>query len=218
MALPVKTSRPYDSSARRQGAEHKRQAILDSARTLFLASGYVGTTIAAIAAEAVVSTETIYKTFGSKARLLRDIYNEGLLGVGPVSAEQRSDLLQAEATDGRGLLLALGMFTAEIGPLAAPIRTLIRDAAAQDEQMARLLVEIDQDRYERMLHNARHMVDRNLLATGITAEFAADIMWFYTAPEVCEKLMLGRNWTARELGTFVGKAIGAALLDEGSLD
>ena len=128
-------------------------------------------------------------------------------------AEQRSDLLQAEATDGRELLLALGMFTAEIGPLAAPIRTLIRDAAAHDEQMARLLVEIDHDRYERMLHNARHMVDRNFLASGITPEFAADIMWFYTAPEVCEKLVLGRNWSARELGAFVGKAIVAALLD-----
>ncbi len=213
MALPVNTSRPYNSAGRRHHAEQKRRAVLDSARALFLESGYASTTIAAVAADAAVSTETIYKTFGSKAGLVRGIYNHELLGSGPVPAEQRSDLLQSEATDGRELLLTLGMFTAEIGPLAAPIRMLIRDAAGGDEEMARLLVEIDQDRHDRMLHNARYMVDRKLLAQGITPGFAADVMWFYTAPDVCENLVLGRGWTARELGVFVGKALAAALLD-----
>ena len=213
MALPVKTSRTYDSAGRRQRAQQNRQAILKSARAMFLESGYARTTIAAVAAGAAVSSETIYKSFGSKAGLVRAIYNTGLLGTGAVPAEQRSDLLQAQATDGRELLLALGMFTAEIGPLAAPIQMLIRDAAAGDEEMAHLLVEIDQDRHNRMLHNARTMVDRKLLAYGITPEFAADVMWFYTAPDVCEKLLLDRKWTGRELGVFVGNALAAALLD-----
>ena len=213
MELPVKTSRPYDSAGRRQRAEQNRQAVLESARGLFLESGYARATIAAVAADAAVSTETIYKTFSSKAGLVRAIYNNGLLGSGPVPAEQRSDLLQSQATDGRKLLLALGMFTAEIGPLAVPIRMLIRDAAAGDEEMAHLLVEIDHDRHERMLHNARSMVDHKLLANGITPEFAADIMWFYTSPDVYENLVLGREWTVHELGVFVGDALAAALLD-----
>jgi len=197
MAVPVKTSRPYNSAGRKQRAEQKQQAILNSARSLFPTSGYARTTIAAVAADAGVSAETIYKTFGSKAGLVRDIYNHGLLGSGHVPAEQRSDIMQSGATDGRDLLLALAMFTAEIGPLAAPIRILIWDAAAADEEMARLLVEIDQDRHERMLHNARHLVERELLGEGITAEFAADVMWFYTDPDAYENLVLGRDWTAR---------------------
>lgn len=213
MALPVKPPRPYNSAGRRERAEQNQQAVLESARALFLEYGYARTTIAAVAAAAAVSTETIYKSVGSKAGLVRAIYNRGLLGAGTVPAEQRSDLLQSQATDGRELILALGMFTAEIGPLAAPIRMLIRDAAASDEEMVRLLVEIDHDRHERMLHNARFMVDRNMLADGITPEFAADVMWFYTAPDVYENLVLSRGWSAHAFGVFVGKAVAAALVD-----
>ena len=48
-ADPVKPGRRYDSSRRRRQALRTREVILEAARQLFLTSGYVGTTIVAIA-------------------------------------------------------------------------------------------------------------------------------------------------------------------------
>src|ERR1700738_4766032 len=64
---PVKPKREYDSTRRRAQARQTREAILDVARRRFLADGFAPTTIAAIAAEAGVSVDSIYKTFGRKA-------------------------------------------------------------------------------------------------------------------------------------------------------
>jgi len=56
----------------RQAAETKRQVVA-AARRLFVASGYAGTTIDAIAAEAGVAVATVYKAFGSKAAIAHDL-------------------------------------------------------------------------------------------------------------------------------------------------
>ncbi len=51
----------------------KRQAIMDAATNLFLASGYQGTSMDDIAALAEVSKQTVYKNFADKQRLFSDI-------------------------------------------------------------------------------------------------------------------------------------------------
>src|SRR6266516_1533758 len=70
----VKPKRRYNSSGRQAQARRNREAILDAAQRQFLEGGYAATTIAAIAAEAGVSVETIYKAFGGKPGLVRAIY------------------------------------------------------------------------------------------------------------------------------------------------
>ena len=66
----VNTRRRYDSSGRRERAQQTRDQITDIARELFLSDGYTDTTVAAIAAAAHVSVETIYKGFGGKPGLV----------------------------------------------------------------------------------------------------------------------------------------------------
>jgi len=51
---PVKPRRRYDSARRAEQARQTRNAIIETARQLFLRDGFAGTTIAAIAAEARV--------------------------------------------------------------------------------------------------------------------------------------------------------------------
>ena len=70
---PVKPKRRYDSPRRAEQARQTRVEVLDAARRLFLHDGFAVTTIAAIAAEARVSVETIYKMFGGKPGLVRAI-------------------------------------------------------------------------------------------------------------------------------------------------
>jgi AcrR family transcriptional regulator len=208
----VNTRRRYDSSGRRERARQTRDQITRSAGQLFLAEGYAATTVAAVAAVAGVSVETIYKGFGGKPGLVRAIVERGLAGAGPVPAEQRSDRIRDTEPDPRQILAAWGAFTAEIGPRVAPILTLARDAAASDPEIATLLGEISAARHERMTINARGLADAGHLRPGITIGEAADILWTYSSPELYELLVIRRGWPAEQYGRFVGQALTAALL------
>ena len=211
-SFPVNTRRRYDSSGRRERARQTRDLITDAARQLFLADGYAATTVAAIAAAAGVSVETIYKSFGGKPGLVRAIVEKGLAGQGPVPAEQRSDHIRDTEPDPRRILAAWGTFTSEIAPRVAPILMLARDAAASDPEVALALEQISAARLERMALNARGLFQAGHLRPEITPGEAADIMWTYSSPELYELLVLRRGWSADRYGRFVGQALIAALL------
>ena len=156
---PVKPKRRYDSPRRAEQARQTRAAVVACARRLFLRHGFAATTIAAIAAEAHVSAETIYKAFGGKPGLVRAICATALAGEGPVPAETRSDELQAHQPDPRQIIRGWGQLTIEVAPRIAPILLLIRSAAATDHEMAGLRAEIDTSRLSRMTSNARNLAD-----------------------------------------------------------
>ena len=167
--------------------------------------------MAAIAADAGVSPETIYKAFGGKAGLVRAIRDEALGGEGPVHAEERSDELQAAERDPRAIIEGWGHLTAEVAPRVAPILLLVRDAAA-DPEMARLQEDLDRQRLARMASNAATLARGGHLRPGVSVEDAAEIMWAYTAPELYELLVGKRGWTPGRFGSFVAEALIAALL------
>jgi len=208
----VNTRRRYDSSGRRERARQTRGQIIDAARELFLTGGYAATTVAAIAAAARVSVETIYKGFGGKPGLVRAIVEQGLAGEGPEPAEHRSDHIRATEPDPRKILAAWDAFITEIGPQVAPILTLVREGAASDTEIAALLDEISAARLERMTLNARGLAGAGHLRPGITPGQAADIMWTYSSPELYDLLVIQRGWSPDRFGRFVGQALTAALL------
>src|ERR1700709_514292 len=96
--------RPYDSTRRREHAPRNRDAVRDAAQRRFLNDGYTVTTIAAIARDADVSAETIYKSFGTKPALIRGTWERGLPGRGPVPAPTRSDHMSATEHDPRAII------------------------------------------------------------------------------------------------------------------
>ena len=204
--------RHYDSTGRRERARQARDQVVGVAEELFLSRGYAATTVAAIAAQAQVSVETIYKGFGGKPGLVRAIIEKGLAGRGPVPAEQRSDRIRDTEPDPRRILTAWGEFTAEIAPRTAPILLLARDAAAADPELAALLDEVSAARLERMTVNARGLHEAGHLRPGLTVAEAADIMWTYSAAEFYELLVLRRGWSPGQHGRFVAQAMIAALL------
>lgn len=71
--MPVRGTMPARTQGRRAD---KRQAILAGALTVFARDGYSRTSIDAIAAEAAVSTRTIYNHFADKARLFHVLITE----------------------------------------------------------------------------------------------------------------------------------------------
>ena len=119
-ARTVKQKRSYDASRRQEQARQNRDKIIDAAERRFLRDGYGTTTIAAIADDAGVHADTVYKAFGGKPGLVRAIRTRALQGEGPVPAEQRSDDLQAREPDGRRIIEGWGALTLEVAPASRP--------------------------------------------------------------------------------------------------
>jgi AcrR family transcriptional regulator len=210
--MGVKSPRRYNSSHRRAQAERTREAILDAARQRFLADGYAGATVAAIARDAAVSVETIYKAYGGKPGLIRALWQRGLDGRGPIPAPVRSDEMSATETDPAEIIRRWGVLSTEVAPQGAPILLLLRAAAATDPAMADLLAETDRQRWDRMRHNAARLAAAGGIRKGVSLDEAADVMWTATSTEIYDLLVQKRQWPIDRYGRFVSETIAAALL------
>ena len=208
----VKGKRPYDQRRRREQASRSRDRTIEAAERHFLRDGYANTTIAAVADDAGVSVDTIYKSFGGKAGLIRAIRARALLGEGAAPAEQRSDALHTTEHDPRQIIQRWGVLTTEVAPLAAPILLLVRDAAATDPELRSLLEELDADRLRRMTDNAHRLHEAGHLRKGLTVARAAEVLWTYSSPELYELLVLRRGMSLKNYGRFVEEAISNAVL------
>jgi AcrR family transcriptional regulator len=209
----VKAKRGYDVSGRRDQAGRSRDTAIQAAERRFLRDGYANTTVAAIADDVGVSVDTIYKSFGGKAGLIRAIRARAILGEGTIAAEQRSDALHTREHDPRKIIQGWGMLTTEVAPRAAPILLLVRDAAATDPELRSLLEELDADRLRRMTENARRLNAGGHLRKGLTVARAAEVLWTYSSPELYELLVLRRAMRIKDYGRFIVEAISAALLN-----
>ena len=212
----VNSQRRYNASGRRDRAERTREEIIDVGSDLFLANGFAATTVSTIANASRVSEETIYKSFGGKAGLVRAIWARALQGEGSVPAERRSDVMRATEQDPREVIRGWGEFIIEVAPRAVPILLLIKSAAASDSQIAELLAEVDHQRLARMEDNARTLHDRRQLRTGMSLNEARDILWTYSAPELFELLVGRRGWSVERFAGFVTDQLISALLPPAS--
>ena len=208
----VKRRRPYDATSRRARALHKQRAIVDAAERLFLQDGFQATTIPAVATEAGVSQETIYKTFGSKTGLVRAIRERGLAGEGPVHAERRSNALQKEERDPRRVIEGWGQLTTEVAPKVMPILLLVAAGATTDAEMARLRQELDLARLTRMRRNARRLARAGHLRAGMRPSQAADLLWACSSPELYDLLVRRRGWALTRYARFIVDVMIAGLL------
>lgn len=211
-ARTVKPRRSYDSSRRRDAARLRRSAVLDCAWARFATEGYAVSTVAAIAADAGVSPETVYKTFGGKPGLVRALWERALGGAGPVPAEQRSDAVSSTADDPLEVFAAWGRLSAEVAPLGTPVALLVREAAASDPAVAALYEELEAERLARMAHNARAI--RRHLRPGLSVAQARDILFALTAPGLYEVLVMRQGWSVEAYGEFIERSLAAHLLGD----
>lgn len=209
---PVKPKRVYNASNRHREALRTRDRIVSAAEHRFLTDGYPATTIASIATDANVSTDTIYKTFANKAGLARAIRTRALDGVGETPAEHRSNELHQLGLTGREILAAWGKLTAEVAPRVAPIALLMAAAAATDPDAKLLLDEFDRERHNRMTHNARQLHKHGQLHPNISIARAADILWTCSAPELYDLLVNRRHWNLQRYIGFITDTMTTALL------
>ena len=183
-----------------------------AAERQFLEDGYGKATIASIAREAGISVETIYKSFGSKSGLVREIYERALEGRGATRAYVRSDEMRERESDPRTIMREWGLLTAEVASVVTPIRLLMRHLALTDRDIAAALESAEAERLTRMRHHARFLKGRGHLRQGVTVSEATDVLWICSSLEIYELLVMRRGWSTVRFARYIGDFLITALL------
>jgi AcrR family transcriptional regulator len=207
-------TRSYDSSRRRSQARDNRARVVDAARRRFLDDGYAATTLAAVAADADVSVETIYKAFGNKAGLLKAIFDVAVTGDdAPVPVMERDWVAEIAAEPDAGEKLRhYAVQLATSMPRTAPIQLLIRGVAPLDRDIDGVWRQMQAERLTGMTAFATHLHDSGSLRRGCTVDEARDVLWTYNSVELYDLLVIERGWSVDRYRDFVIDALAAALL------
>jgi len=159
-----------------------------------------------------VSVDTIYKSFGGKPGLVREIYQRGLEGRGAEPAYDRSDEMRQREEDPRTIMREWGNLTAEVASVVTPIRLLMRHLAVTDDEIAAIVEQSEKERLARMRHHARFLLRRGFLRAGVTAGEATDVLWICSSIEIYELLVVRRGWSMSRFARYVGDFMIRALL------
>jgi len=196
---------------RREQAIRTRDRMLDAALALFMEQGYDDTTIQQVATAAGVAVQTVYFTFGNKARLLSQLQDRVILGNAaseqwaeqPWAAELRSE------TDPRKLLDLFVEVDSQIKRRVSPF-------------IARLGAALPNDTSQAAGRDARRdvffgtVIDRLLqlgaLRSGLSRDRALDILRVVNSLEAYVELTDRRGWSDDEWRAWLGRVLRAELL------
>ena len=204
----VRQKRKYDSSLRVEAAKATRQAIIDSARRLFLERGYAAATMPEIAKAAGTALDTVYATVGKKPALFRLLIEMAISGSDrAVPAEERDYVreIRAEADAARKLRLYAAAMRG-IQARLAPLIRVLQGAAALDPELKELWQGIAQRRADNMQLFVKDLSATGRLRSGLSESKAADIVWSMNSPEFYLLLVEQRGWSVEEYGEWLGDA------------
>ncbi len=214
MAEPVKPKRHYDSPRRREQAEITRAAILEAAQRLFERDGFAATTMAAIAAEALVALKTVYVAFETKAGVLRALWNLRLRG-GREEVRIAEQQWYVEALDDPDpeRQLRLNARNSRAGKLRiGALAEVIRSAAQLDPDISALWERINTEYHANQRAIVERLHDKGALRPGLDVDRATDRLWTINHPNTWQLLVTGRGWTPEEYEEWAGDAACEQLL------
>ena len=196
MGDPVK-SRTYSSPFRTERARRTRRDILGAAGSLFVANGYAGTTVAAIAAQAQVAVDTVYAAVGPKPEVFRLLWETAISGTDEVvPAEEREYVRRVrDASTARAKLTIYSAAVAAILPRTAPLHIVLRDAAGGAPELRAIRDEISARRATNMRRLADDLIATGGMRLGLTAQEIADIIWATSSADMYHLLVQERAWT-----------------------
>ena len=209
----TKVKRSYDASRRREQARARRLAVVLAARDLFERDGFRSTTIAAIAAHAGVSAESIYKGFGSKAALAKAVFDLVIAGDDepvPIAGRPASQAI-GEEPDARR---KIAMFTAGLAQRqarSARVQILIRDGRHADDSLAPVWAKLNDEGMAGMTMLGRHLLETGQLRDGIGLDEVRDVLWNYLAIDNYERLVLTLGWPLERYSRWLAHAITSAI-------
>lgn len=209
----TKVKRHYDASRRREQARARRLAVVLAARDLFERDGFRPTTIAAIAAHAGVSPESVYKGFGSKAALAKAVFDLVIAGDNePVPvAERPAAQAIGDEPDARRKIAMFAEGLAQRQARSARVQILIRDGRHVDDSLAPIWAKLNDEGLAGMTILGRHLLETGQLRDGIDLDEVRDVLWNYLAIDTYERLVLAQGWTVGQYSRWLAHVITSAL-------
>jgi AcrR family transcriptional regulator len=203
----------YDNSGRAANARRNRANVLAAARAAFLERGWAGTTIRGVAEGAGVSQETVYKTFGNKAALLKAVHDVAMAGDDePVAVADRPLHVQAfEATDVRESVAAYAAAARGISERAGPLMRVMLASRGGDADLEEYASTLDDQRLTGATMIVERWAERGWLRTDETR--ARDVVWMLISPAVHE-MAVARGWTGADYESWLADTLLAQVLCE----
>jgi TetR/AcrR family transcriptional regulator, regulator of autoinduction and epiphytic fitness len=201
--------RPYRSQRREDQARQTRARICAAATGQFLAAGYAGTTIKAVAAAAGVSVPTVEAAFGTKARLLKAAIDVATAGDdAQVPLLDRTWAVQAAAAPDPGSFVAgfAAVLTASAERAAGLILAAL-DAAAQDPAIGAVAAQLTAQREVMAAWLVDGLGDRAALREGLDRAEATDTVWLLMDPAVFTRLTRTRGWPPARFQAWFAAAV-----------
>ena len=199
---------------RRDRALVTRQRVIDAAHRSFRDRGYQATTMAGIAKEARVATQTAYYVFGTKARLFEEVI-EAVAAARHGGVPVMDRPWAVEAINARNPSRSLALVVehgVDIYARVAPLRDAILAAAATEPAIAASWQAIAQRRRAAHREIIDAIGDLGALRTGLERAAAADILSVMNSHETYLGLVRDSAWTERRYKAWLYRMLRTELL------
>jgi AcrR family transcriptional regulator len=208
--------RGYDASGRREKARASRRAVLLAARALLEERGFAATTIEEVARQAGVSAVSIYKRFGTKAALVKEVFDVTIAGDDEQVAVADREGAQRirEESDVRTKLRLYAEGAAARAERSAGVQLALRNGAPADPAIDELWQRLQAERLAGMTMLARHLVATDQLRSGIEVDEVRDVLWTCISVEVYDLLVLQRGWTRNAYVDWMARTLIASVIGE----
>ena len=189
--------RGYRSPRREMQARRTRARIIAAATQRFLAHGYAGTTMRAVALDAGVALPTVELAFRTKARLLKAVIDVAIAGDDDqVAMLDRQWARRAESiARAPDLVAAFAQVLVSSAERAAGLAATALEASRTDEDIAAVAAQLMSQREVMALWLVDGIMHRSALREGTDRAAAVDTVWTLMDPVVFCRLTGDRHWT-----------------------
>lgn len=190
--------------------------MVDAASRVFLAQGYAGATIPAIAAEAGVALQTVYRAAPGKAGLLAAAVEAAVAGGVERSQRPVEDRPAIRAIvdepDPRRQLALYARTQPGIWSRVGPLLRVLEAAAASEPDLRRLQQEQDAQRHAGLTRFTQVLHERGALRAELTPQRAADLLVTLGSHATYQSLVITRGWTHEQYEAWLADTLQHCLL------
>ena len=208
--------RTYRSDRRSDQGRRTRQRILAAAAAEFLAHGYAGTTIGAVARAAGVSVPLVETTFGAKPRLLKAAIDVAIAG-----DDEPVPMLDREWTRAARKARSAAEFLSIVATVLAPAQSRSAGlvlAALEGAPRSPELAALSDQMFAQRAATATWLVATLAPIAPRPAEMsepeAVDTLWCLMDPAVFDRLTRQRGWTVPQYQNWFARSAARLLTTE----
>jgi AcrR family transcriptional regulator len=172
----------------------------------------------AIASEAGVVVETIYRAFGSKAGLFTAVIEAALAGGSERAkappAERPAIRAVIDETDPRRKLELYAATQPGVHGRSGPLYRVLVGAANSDPELAEVLDALEKRRLHGLGSLAAQLAESRALRSDLSVDDARDIIWTLCSTAVHDLLVRQRGWAADDYRHWLAAALKRELLGD----